>query len=662
MPTARAIARSIDTVSHTTVAEALSGKRIPSWQILAKIVRVLGGDEDTFRRRWLDTVEQTPGLRSLDRDDPEPGPANSSATVASRFGNICPVCGREMRPTPQNKDGRFVAVPSFLLETGTSTPNQETPWRVHPMGYPQYGFASSKPLFTVHDVEFVYILCPNGHIFPVSAPVRRRPDPDRSNSSYGIDRWRMAAVIGPSGAGKTYLALRTLSQSLAFEGLTQPRTRERALLPLERILEADLVDAYTLTLSHGLPIVPTDLRNNQGTPSSVFEGRTPYLIDAVQEFIRREVVDGERRAEGWGRVLRQPLVLRTQYGDRSAWTGVADLPGEQFAPHYDDDRANARLRFYNALIWVLDPILSTTATEWFTPASVDTDRPFDDVLSGSLRPGSTSHSTANDVMMRRGRVQHAVGQNLGRLDSAFHNADSGSTSTLIAITKCDTLHAALGRNLPSLQELGRPGAALRGALLYLLAQVRLRREGAINPDPDAAAFLDYVAAASEGVGDDRIAEDAARALLDHYSDPSAFQELVHGNDQPHVVDISSATATDHFVVTLPMIDDHLDAWNRAGNTPQFLQIRDLVMSIVGCGVAYGLGYGDEMLRLLDSPKDHEIRIFLCSPLERVPIAGINPDEDENPLLEPINGRFPGIAARSASLTQLLLAILGPASE
>ncbi|MDI6098985.1 LuxR C-terminal-related transcriptional regulator [Actinoplanes sp. NEAU-A12] len=56
-PSARSLARSLDDVSHTTVADALSGRRVPSWQILAKLVGALAqGQADVerrFRRLWL---------------------------------------------------------------------------------------------------------------------------------------------------------------------------------------------------------------------------------------------------------------------------------------------------------------------------------------------------------------------------------------------------------------------------------------------------------------------------------------------------------------------------------------------------------------------------------------------------------------------------------
>ncbi len=52
-PSFRVLAQRIGTVSHTTIADALAGKRVPSWPIVSDIVRALGGDEEEFKRLWL---------------------------------------------------------------------------------------------------------------------------------------------------------------------------------------------------------------------------------------------------------------------------------------------------------------------------------------------------------------------------------------------------------------------------------------------------------------------------------------------------------------------------------------------------------------------------------------------------------------------------------
>lgn len=59
-PSARAMAAAIGNVSHTTVAEALNGKRVPSWPIMQSIVGHLGGDEAAIHALWVEAVEPSP--------------------------------------------------------------------------------------------------------------------------------------------------------------------------------------------------------------------------------------------------------------------------------------------------------------------------------------------------------------------------------------------------------------------------------------------------------------------------------------------------------------------------------------------------------------------------------------------------------------------------
>lgn len=70
-PSVRALAQQIGSVSHTTVADALAGRRVPSWQTLAGIVRALGGEQERFRQLWLDA--RAGGVRS-----------NAAATTSDR--------------------------------------------------------------------------------------------------------------------------------------------------------------------------------------------------------------------------------------------------------------------------------------------------------------------------------------------------------------------------------------------------------------------------------------------------------------------------------------------------------------------------------------------------------------------------------------------------
>lgn len=68
-PSARALAKRIGTVSHTTVSEALAGRRTPSWPIVASLVQQLAGDEDRFRALWSAATTTSPTPTAPERDD-----------------------------------------------------------------------------------------------------------------------------------------------------------------------------------------------------------------------------------------------------------------------------------------------------------------------------------------------------------------------------------------------------------------------------------------------------------------------------------------------------------------------------------------------------------------------------------------------------------------
>jgi tetratricopeptide (TPR) repeat protein len=64
-PSARSISRDLADVSHTTVADLLNGRRIPSWAIARRVIAFLGGDEASFKQLW-DIDADTPGAAGPD--------------------------------------------------------------------------------------------------------------------------------------------------------------------------------------------------------------------------------------------------------------------------------------------------------------------------------------------------------------------------------------------------------------------------------------------------------------------------------------------------------------------------------------------------------------------------------------------------------------------
>ena len=63
-PPFRAMAKASGTVSHTTLHDALSGTRMPTWPTVEAFVRACGGDVDQWRRRWAQAAGQDPSVPS----------------------------------------------------------------------------------------------------------------------------------------------------------------------------------------------------------------------------------------------------------------------------------------------------------------------------------------------------------------------------------------------------------------------------------------------------------------------------------------------------------------------------------------------------------------------------------------------------------------------
>ncbi len=59
-------------ISHTTLHEAASGSRLPSWPTTRSYVRACGGHEVQWRRRWLAASCAASGRETADHRPPEP--------------------------------------------------------------------------------------------------------------------------------------------------------------------------------------------------------------------------------------------------------------------------------------------------------------------------------------------------------------------------------------------------------------------------------------------------------------------------------------------------------------------------------------------------------------------------------------------------------------
>jgi hypothetical protein len=585
----------------------------------------------------------------------------------NQFGRVCPVCGVNLgEPVTFNqRAGRFETPPCIRLEIGPDDGQGNYTWRVSAIGPAGANFrpaVSQVPTFVSAEVEYRYLLCGDGHIFPESDPVNH-VNVRLADTRQRVDRWNMVAAVGAPASGKTYVLVRMMNQDLDnpfnhSRRTNQARVLRHQLNPLEQVPLDQRSEEYHKTVLEHRPIKPTQGEDTR--PALILESIVPDAVEAIRELIRMTVVDGERRAEQWGKGFRQPLVVRTSSDDLLTWTGIADLPGELFGPGRGHVGERNKLRAYDALIWVLDPAVAKGALDPLVEDSLSQSADYDTILDGSLRPGTTG----NDRTLRRAereRLQLDIGKSLAMVGNNYAVNQGRPLEMLITITKCDLFHAALRRG-KLLTDLGRRDVVRRGVASYFTAISNRWLAGTLSTDEQAARVMEYLqsaASADASVHDGRIGQ-VANGLLRHYSDDEAFWGLIHEGTADLVKiegDGSMRQYTQH--IEVPSIEDHIDRSTLRGSG-ETLMMRDLIMSAIGCGIAYGLGLHQAVSNILKN-EWQRIRLFLCSPLATVPVTraagvpGLSADFRFDPL-EP-DLPFPQIDDQSAAMTQLLLAVL-----
>ncbi|MBM2622039.1 hypothetical protein JIG36_41705 [Actinoplanes sp. LDG1-06] len=579
--------------------------------------------------------------------------------LTKRFGTVCPVCGSSLgvdEPEIDEESDRFVRPPSFRLEVGAADKQNQHrhPWRVTMLAGNFPPAESTGPRFNPHDVEFVYLLCGDGHVFPDETPAFRAGAHRGGDARQRVDDFNMVAAVGSPASGKTYLLIRTLSQNLDILTHTDDdddvgRIRSRELSPLEALPTANRVEHFNETRYSGTAIAPTST-GNASYPSGIMEEEFPDALHAIQALIEKTVLDGRRRAEDWGTGFRQPLVLRTDSDDHRTWTGVADLPGELFMPNAVNRREAGKLSAFDALVWVVDPAVAPRAMDWI---AVDPGTDEQAQLDGSLRPGTSGPAGTDVVRINREQIQDTIGRRITVIDGPFARNEGRALQMLVAVSKCDLIHAALSKSGLHLTDLGTPGQVQRGAARYLSFALNRWMKELAGADPDAARLFGYLRGSANAAASGRRLriEQVARGLLDHYSQEAEFWKLLHWGTDSHIKIQATSNAELPQQIRVPTLDEHLDSARRPGSAGEFL-IRDLVMSTVGCGIAYALNQETALLRMQQEPWI-ELRFFLCSPLTTVPVAV------DNLHLKPLDprDRFPPVDDRAAGLTQLLLALL-----
>jgi hypothetical protein len=599
------------------------------------------------------------------RSRPADGGAGRSASdeLLNRFGHTCPVCGAGLgRIAPVDATSqRFEVPPSLRLYLGAGDRSGPT-WRVSIVDGNYPPATSRTPPYSDREVDFIYLLCGGGHFFPDSEPIFHA-GPGAHNGGQRIDVWNMVAALGAPASGKTYLLLRTLHQSLVNERNLEfddipDRIRLRELSPLENMPLLLRADGYNKTRSVGEPIPETAI-GTWATPADILDYMLPDALRAIQDMIKRTMLDGAQRAQNWGAAIRQPLVLRADTVGRRTWTGVADLPGELFSDLPENLRESMKLRAYDTLIWVIDPAVAGNALDWIDDEpGHDGDEPGQEhpggsVLDGSLRPGTTRPSGQGVVRTTREQIQRYIGRQLTKTYNRF--ADD-SIELLVAVNKCDLIRAALRKGtLSGLNALGLPGRVRSGVTAYLLFMASRFAQRAAHADASCASILRHIYPAEivhQTVREER-AGHVANGLIRHYSDHDKFWNLVEEGEPESVLIPAAGMNRPLWDIYVPGIGEHLDAFMLDRSARRIL-MRDLVMSAIGCGVACGLGNEMALVSILKGA-DQGVRFFLCSPLGTVPVAGRDAD-----LLFPLESgaQFPQVDDRSAALTQLLLAMLG----
>lgn len=591
----------------------------------------------------------------------------------NRFGRTCPVCGAALGAVDLDLDprtGRFRMPPSLRLEVGPADAENRNSWRVSVLsvnrsGLPYEPQTSATPRFIEEEVEYTYLLCGGGHIFPdvvsVFAPGGSPGGGAQRPNAQRIDGWNMVAAIGAPASGKTYLLVRMLHQNLdnpdAYDlgPSAGGRVRLRQLTPLERVPLAVRADHYKHTLSEGMPIPATNAER-EGKPEGILDRVLPAALEeGIRPLVTKTVVDGQRRAGEWGRNFRQPLVLRTDSQGRRFWTGVADLPGELFNPDDTQPQEAGKLRGFDSLLWVVDPVVAANALDWLVEESLPDAADYPMVLDGSLRPGAAERSGHKVVRGNRDHFQIEIGRQLTLVDGILTRGPEQSLNLFVAVSKCDLIRAALRRKC--LTDLGSPGVVRLGVARYLFTAARNLAEQRLTADEPGAQLLRYLhgGAAGSAVARRERIEHIADGLLAAYSDAGRFWNLVHSGAADAVVVADGPTMNlQGWHLSVPSLSEHLAAALVPGSGQRLL-LRDLVMSALGCGLMYGLGHQDAMAGLLHD-EWLAIKFFLCSPLGTVPLSV------DGQLITPLAGgdRFPQAHERSAALTQLMLAVLGKA--
>ena len=528
--------------------------------------------------------------------------------------------------------------------------------------------AAQRGAFVADDVRYVYLLCGNGHYFL---------EEDRGPGGEDLSLWRQhafVAALGPVASGKSYLLVRALNQPLMPLGNDFPDAGgtvriERVGLadPLESVPKDTLEEHYAKTRRAVTPIPST--ARNELVPGAILEEVIADEIRKAAKSLQTRVM-GRNRADfdEWGQTIRQPIFVRTRKAGQPVLTCVADLAGELFDREtgvYVGLTTLPMIQHCTELVWVVDPFSSGGRFERFLKTAVPDEAEYGSIVEGSARP---DESRAGDpaklrrALAERDEINDRLGSDFVLDFGPFVSPLGGTLYNLVAITKCDLVQRALQKS--RLEDLGDSGRVLEGVARYL-DYVIDRRFPVLAAD-DVQSVVDYLqVGAFDGPARDtaqrRRVQQLATALLEHYSRPDRFWNLVHGGEA-ETVELTNdglVAELDELEVPVPSLDAHLAACLQPDGG-SLLQMRDLLLSAVGCGVMYGLGQRDRVAALFDQ-RWRDVRFFLCSPLAMVPSyePASTQQLDDQSVMPPCDHdrEYPRVEEPSAGLTQLQLRIM-----
>ncbi|MGH3912586.1 MAG: hypothetical protein ACRDTC_04145 [Pseudonocardiaceae bacterium] len=588
-------------------------------------------------------------------------------------GGRCPLCDELLGVPPErSRRTREYRPPSLRLEVaGDHRRRDQLAWRLSAVGT-RHARTSPVP-FVADDVRFVYLLCGNGHYFLEEILLPGAED---------LSLWRQhafVAAIGPVASGKSYLLVRTLNQPLAPSGRDHPNAR--GIVHVERVGLTDPLESVpkeTLDTYYG------DTRRSdlhRPIPATAIDDLVPGPI--LQDFIADEITEtaaalqkkvmGRARSgfDRWGMTIRQPIFLRTRKAGQPVLTCVADLAGELFTRNqhgFTGLRTLPMLQHCTELVWVIDPFHSGRRFERFLSDSLGDEAKFHRIVEGSSRPDEARAGDLQrlrDVIEARDEINDRIASEITLDFSSWFSPVGGTLYNLVAITKCDLLELALRER--DLGDLGDAGAVLDGIAKYL--DYVIDRDYPVLASVAVQELVEYLQVGEfDGPQRDaaqrRRVDQLAAALLDHFSHHERFWSLVHGGgaDTVKLTNEVLAAALDEREEVVPSLDEHLAACLQPDGGSR-LQMRDLVMSAVGCGVMCGLGHGKRVVALLNQ-RWRDVRFFLCSPLGTVPsfeaatAAASGPSHAVPEVrMKPSDSEYPKIDDPSAGLTQLQLRIL-----